>query len=459
MKIKSIAKTMPGIFFICLIVPYLGAAVSPSDYTDPKICAGCHAEIYSQWNGSMHSNAHIDPVYEKLFIMASMETNGTFDEFCTSCHAPIDFLSGMIPSASNYNVSPISEKGVSCDFCHTVNGSKGTGNAAFNSSPGKIKYGPFNDSDYSTYHSTTYSELHTKGEFCGMCHDVKHPFNGLALENTYTEWKEGPYNETTPCQHCHMTPGVTKFETNPGRAALGGPIREHIFTHYIVGGNAMMTGLLGSPEHEKLARERLHAAANVEILDLQTKNDTVEFNVKVTNAGAGHYLPTGLTEARLMWLDVEVRDSLGNTIFRSGERDADGYVDHDAVLYHTVFGDSDGKPTEKVWYAEQILSDKRIPPKGYSLERFEFIIPGNARGPLNLEVRLNYISATQELSDLLFGKGQVISPTIEMTAANTTIDIPASKEETPKQTPGFSLLLAVTFLLYAVKQYRNNLKR
>jgi len=37
-----------------------------------------------------------------------------------------------------------------------------------------------------------------------------------------------------------MTPGVTKFLPNPGRAAAGAPIRENIFTHYFVGGNGKL---------------------------------------------------------------------------------------------------------------------------------------------------------------------------------------------------------------------------
>lgn len=445
MTLMLIIKTILGIFFISLI----GAAVSPSDYTDPKICAGCHAEIYSQWNGGMHSMAHLDPIYEKVFIMASKETNGTFDAFCTSCHAPIDFLSGKIPSAGNYNVSPISEKGVSCDFCHTVNASNGIGNAAFISSPGKIKYGPLNDSNYSTYHSTTYSELQTNAEFCGMCHDVKHPLNGLVLENTYTEWKESPYNETTPCQHCHMTPGVTKFVPNPGRAAIGAPIRDHIYTHYIVGGNVVITSST-SPEHEKLARERLQAAAKIEIEDLNRINDSVSFNVRVTNIGAGHKLPTGLTEARLMWIEIDAVDSKGTHIFRSGERNSGGYVDHNAVMYHTVFGDAEGKPTERVWFAQTILSDKRIPPKGFSVENFNFTIPKTAKGPITINARLNYVSATQELSDILFGEGKLIPPAIEMTSTNTSLNIPAGETSIPpKESPGFTFVIAAAVLLSA----------
>lgn len=68
--------------------------IESSDYNHPEVCGGCHEEIYAQWNGSMHSMAHKDPVYEKLFVMASRETNSTFDAFCTKCHTPIDYLAG-----------------------------------------------------------------------------------------------------------------------------------------------------------------------------------------------------------------------------------------------------------------------------------------------------------------------------------------------------------------------------
>lgn len=437
-----------GWFAVLIMVSLSNAqAVQPSDYTRPEVCSACHDEIYSQWNGSMHSMANKDPVYEKLFILASREANGTFDAFCTSCHAPIDYLSGIIPSADNYSVSAISERGISCDFCHTVNGSRGIGNAAYNSSPGNVKYGPFNDS-FSAYHGTAYSELHTRAEFCGMCHNVVHPFNGLVLENTYTEWKESPYNETTPCQHCHMTPGVTKFMKNPGRDAAGAPLREHIYTHYFVGGNAMLPEILGSPEHEKLAKERLRAAAALEIESLERMNETVSLKVKVTNVGAGHKLPTGLTEARQVWLDVDVRDEKGKTIFRSGAMDEGGYIDHDAAIYHTIFGDPEGKPTEKVWLADRILIDNRIPPKGHSIENYTFVIPPDTEGRLLISVKLNYVSASQELSDLLFGKGNIKPPVVEMASVNATLEVPK------KEMPGFGFILAITALYMAKKRLK-----
>lgn len=447
------------ITLFCIFIAISGhdaIAVQPSDYIQPEVCGGCHSEIYAQWNGSMHAVAHKDPVYLKLFVIASKETNSTFDEFCTKCHSPISIITGEKPSADNYKVSEVAEKGISCDFCHTINASTGIANGAFVSSPGKIKYGPFDDSNYSTFHKTAYSELYTKAEFCGMCHDVNHPFNGLPLETTYTEWKQGSYNQTTPCQDCHMTPGITKFMKNPGRAAAGGPIREQIFTHYFVGGNAMIPGLLGSPEHETLAKERLRSAATLEIENIEQTNETIKFNVKVTNVGAGHKIPTGLTEARMVWLNIDVRDKTGKKIFSSGEMDKDNYIEENAVVYHTVLGDSSGKPTMKVWLADRILSDNRIPPKGQSIETFTFNVPKEAVGPLNISAKLNYISATQELADELFGKGVIKPPVVEMASANASII--TEMAPTPNVVPGFEFFFLAMALLISYATIKITIK-
>src|SRR4030066_1653241 len=138
-KLKSIALGIIGLSLLLTLPGMFINQSEPDDYLQPEVCSECHADIYEQWNGSMHSNSHKDPVYEKLFIMASRETNSSFDAFCSKCHIPIDFLTGNIPSADNYKVSEISEKGISCDFCHTINATNGNG--GFISSPGSIKRG------------------------------------------------------------------------------------------------------------------------------------------------------------------------------------------------------------------------------------------------------------------------------------------------------------------------------
>ncbi len=453
-----------GLFISLSVVSAMGENMT---YEDPSVCKGCHNEIYEQWNGSMHSNSYKDPVFQKLYAMASQETKGLTDGFCARCHTPIGVLKGEIPPADGSKLGDISKKGIQCDFCHTVNASTGIGNGAYVSSPGKIKRGPFNDST-SPYHGTAYSDLHTRSEFCGMCHDVTHPVNEKPIERTYTEWKESPYNTGDPktsisCQDCHMrqkpgmpSTGSTERMNIPGKAAIGGPDREHIYTHYFAGGNALLPGILGSEDHNQLAIDRLQNAAKIDITtpEKARAGDEAIIQVKVTNIGAGHKLPTGLTEAREMWLDVSVKDAKGNEIFRSGALDKEGNVDPNAVIYRTVLGDASGNPTLKVWAADHVISDTRIPPKGNSLEKYNFLLPENAQGPLTVEAKLYYHTASQGLADLLFGKGAVNVPEIEMTKATANLKVEsAGKTSTPK-TPGFGILaiLGVLGVIYMLKR-------
>lgn len=395
---------------------------SPEHFKDPTTCLLCHREIYEQWEGSMHSLAWVDPVYQKKTQKGIHATDGAIENFCAACHSPIAVMANEVDHFDDSKMSIISKRGISCDFCHTVKASTGIGDSAFINDPGNIKRGPFKDS-VSPVHQTEFSELHTKAEFCGMCHNVNHPFNGTHLEATYTEWKNSPYAEQgIVCQDCHMTPGPGVTKPNPGKAATEGPDREHIWTHNFVGANVAIPTLMGYPEQAKLAEERLQSAASLalELPQFLSKGNN-KLTVKVTNVGAGHYLPTGLTEAREMWLELSLIDSNGHKLYHSGYLDEKGNLEPNAVRYITIFGDSNGKPTDKVWEASTILSDKRIPPKKSSLEIFTFDLR-NASGPVTVKASLKYRSAPQYLMDYLFGEGQMQLPIITM--VETSAEVP-----------------------------------
>ncbi|MDY6865326.1 MAG: multiheme c-type cytochrome [Halobacteriota archaeon] len=449
---KSVLVIVLAVALIFLVGVVVAEDIKSSDFTDPFVCGECHAEIYKQWEGSLHAISYIDPLYLSLEETASEETDGLTDEYCTRCHTPIGVLSGEVPpiGLDNPNLSEISEKGISCDFCHSVNASTGIGNGAFLVSPDGTKRGPHEDST-SPYHGTAYSELHTKAEFCGMCHDVYHQVNNHPIETTYTEWKEGPYNTgdeatTTYCQDCHMTPGITKYEANPGKSALTGPEREHIYTHYFVGGNSVLPGLLDSEVHEKMAQERLKSAATLELTIPEAgAGDEAEIKVKVTNVGAGHKLPTGLTEAREIWIELVAVDSSGKELFHSGALDEEGNVDPSAVMYHTVLGDASGEHTIKVWEVESTISDNRIPPKESRVESYTFIIPTDAELPITIDAKLNYRSASQELLDTLLGEETFISPIAVMASAEKEIGSVGGDSE--QSTPGFEFALAFSGMI------------
>jgi hypothetical protein len=298
----------------------------------------------------------------------------------------------------------------------------GVGNGAFVLTPRKygrpLKFGPFKDAK-SPYHDTTYSELHTVSELCGTCHNVTHPFNRIPLERTYDEWKDSPYAaEGIGCQECHMTPGPG-YQKNPGRAAIGGKEREHIFTHYFVGGNTLVPSMLGSEKHAALAKEMLQSAAKMEIISLQNVRPgaTATVVIRVHNSGAGHKLPTGFPEGREMWVDFRVLDDNGTEIYRHGKLDDQGHLAKGTHTFKVVLSDNEGNIIDlEVWKATRILHDNRILPRGYADVSFDFQIPEKLTGKLALRADLNYHSFSQALVDNLLGKDAPKVPTVTMTS-------------------------------------------
>jgi len=416
-------------------------------FIKPEVCAGCHSEIFEQWSGSMHSKAFADPLWQKatkLFNKDAVTSDQILEmQACVKCHTPLGFRSYSITSpADDYSeLSYLPAQGIFCNWCHNISEVKHLGDAGYEVEAGggeenpSTMLGPFKDSD-SPYHPTKYSELHTKSEFCGLCHNVSHAGNHMPIEQTYNEWMNSPYNTGKPettvnCQDCHMRqrPGIpstgkTKRPDNPGKACIMGPEREHIWTHYFVGGNAIVTKLLGSDVHAQMAVERLQNAADLELLkDSSYRKETLSrVRVKVINSGAGHYLPTGLTEVRQMWIDVKITDAKGKVLLRSGGLDEKGNIDKDAVLYHTKIGDEKGDLLNVV-LADRILYDHRIPPKGYMIETYAFYIPADAVPPLNVEAHLKYRSASQELARALLGEDAPELPVIVMAHVHERIEL------------------------------------
>ena len=62
--------------------------VTPDQWTDPRVCGQCHTRQYEGWNGSMHSNAFKDPVFQALWALGE-KTDPKLRNHCGACHTPI----------------------------------------------------------------------------------------------------------------------------------------------------------------------------------------------------------------------------------------------------------------------------------------------------------------------------------------------------------------------------------
>ncbi len=378
-------------------LPVEDAGISP-DRFEPSQACGCHATLVEQWSKSMHAQALTDPLYNAKLDEAIEATDGELGPFCKKCHGPAAAMTGEFTKGGE--LSPGTAEGVSCSFCHQVSGmAKGeVGNVSQLVEPIGVRRAQLKDPQ--APHPAVYSELHEKAEICGGCHNVNHPINGMHLESTYREWSESPYaKEGTVCQDCHMSkqPGVIGPST--GQAAGGAPERDNIYQMTFVGGNVA----LGPAD---TATKRLQSAATIklEISEIVASGEAATATVTITNSGAGHYLPTGLTEVRQMWLEVTATDASGKTT-KIGEH-----------IFGTILEDDKGNAPVELWEATKIKSDDRIPPRESVSDAYEFKMPAGVENS-TVKAALLYRSAPEELAT----KAGVDVPTTEMAMAEQAV--------------------------------------
>ncbi len=440
MKTAKPSARLLKIIFACAILITLPAAglrakeqFELNRFIPAATCADCHGSIFSQWENSLHSLSHKDPVYSKvaLFLRKGLTHEGEIKEAeaCVKCHTPVGVITGFPEKLSDdlSKTPEIATNGIQCDYCHTaVNISQMYNNGLVlepghgEDAPG-IKHGPFDDAK-PDFHETAFSKLHTESRICGTCHNVKHVAFGTDLETTYTEWENSPYNAADPekkitCQGCHMfqRPGIpatgsTERPQNPGAATDYSDERPHIFTHYFVGANAGVPKAFGSQEKAAMARERLENAARLSV-DTPLAGQK-ELTISITNSGAGHSIPTGVGDLRQVWLEISITGKANQILYQSGVLNEKQELPDDALIFKTTFGDGKGNEVINIARARQVLSDNRI--KAKETRNITLDLPKVLEKGALISVRLLYRSMSQKLLNMVPGGPFPDLPVIEM---------------------------------------------
>ncbi len=378
-------------------LPVKPGDVDPLAFPAAETCA-CHSQLVDEWSRSMHAQALDDPIYRTKVDEANAATDGTIGQFCDTCHGPAATMTGEI--AAGAELSPGTAQGIGCMFCHQVTelAAGDVGNTSQLVEPSGVRRAQLEQPQ--APHPAEFSEFHTKAEMCGGCHNVNHPVNGMHLEATYTEWSESDYAaQGIVCQDCHMSAGAGVVGPSTGQAAMGGPERDNIYHMNFVGAQVA----LGDAE---AATAMLKSAAKIEIdaPDIVAPGEEESATVVISNVGAGHYLPTGLTEVRQMWLEVTAQDESGGSTKLAERR------------FITILQDEEGNSPVELWEAASIKSDDRIPPKGSVTETITVSLPEGA-DKTTLVANLYYKSVPDELAE----KAGVENPTTTMASASKDV--------------------------------------
>ena len=227
------------------------------------------------------------------------------------------------------------------------------------------------------------------------------PSGGMFPEQlALTEWQNSVYAEGAAeeahCQDCHMgkmaDDFVTRIAIRPnGNVNTNWPERASFFAHDMVGGNAWILDLMerfrselgvlavtaegGFTRKADLTRQFLAASASLETTNISLSGGVLSFDVTISNH-AGHKFPTGYPSRRV-WLASRVTDASGAVLFESGVPDEnhrlaidDDYASDACMAIHKpVEFDSTScfmpHITQVLLYADSILKDNRIPPRGF----------------------------------------------------------------------------------------------
>lgn len=377
----------------------------------PQACATCHTDIARQHEQAMMSQAYThawDEIeyFELAVPHADKEPKvAGVRAGCNGCHAPLAFLAGDVPPPKPSANSRANES-VSCDLCHTITGFEGDVPYNFNwvVAPGRVKQGPRAGLE-SPHHATRENPFLRSAEFCGTCHNEMDPW-GLYVKSTHLEWKEGPHGKAgIVCQDCHMPPAA-------GRSARMGDLLPDVRQHLFHG--AHDPGKLAG-----VAEVRIHP----EFREVEP-GDTVRLTAVVVNAKAGHKIPTGSAEERLLWLDVRATDAKGKSwhlpVDRKGfEGEALTIADSKAMAYQDIgeikgipdfaglprdggvpdgdrifrlpYLDPKGRMTIAQWNTAAFGPDYRLAPLRAVNETFTWKVPDDAAaGTMHVTATLHY---------------------------------------------------------------------
>ncbi len=342
------------LFVVVLAIPLEGGDLEP--ISSAEFCGRCHRAIYTAWKQSSHARSMESPLFQDALEAAEAELGAAARKTCLGCHAPLALETG-----DSTLQKKVSWEGVTCDFCHSI---REVVNGPGNSHQARLqfnltKFGSLKEPRPAA-HKTAYSAVHSTSAVCAPCHEFRNA-QGFPVLTTYSEWQNSRHSkEGRPCQACHMSVVAGKVaEPRAQRTAMA-----KINVHEMAGSHSVV-------QLNRTIKASLSAAR---------EGGRVKAVVRIANASAGHYVPTG---SPLRQLVLEVRATANNGRSFQQER-----------VYRRVLVGAQGKelPGEHLAFFKSVkqLSDTRLAPDEKRTETFYFDIPAAVQAQVKAKLWYYY---------------------------------------------------------------------
>jgi tetratricopeptide (TPR) repeat protein len=428
-----------------------------------EYCMQCHKDTYDNWFHSVHhfssfnNKAYLFSVRETRKVSLERDGNVKASRWCAGCHDPVPFFSGAFDDP-NFDLEkhPTSQAGITCVTCHAITHVNSTrGNADFTIEE-PIMY-PFTFSDNPMlqslnrqlvkakpeFHKKTFLKpLHKSAEFCSTCHKVSLPF---AL-NKYKEFLRGqnhydtfllsgvsggnarsfyyPPKAQENCNGCHMPLmasndfGAKYFDPKkPGELM----VHKHLFP----AANTGVAHFRGEPEIVKAHQKLLEGSVRVDLFGIKEggkidgpltaplrpavprlkPGQTYLMEVVLRTLTLGHPFTQGTVDSNEVWVDVKAMAG-ERIVGRSGGLAEKKAVDPWSHFVNVYMLDRDGNRIDRR-NPQNIftpLYNHQIPPGAARVVHYSLTVPPEQRGPLTVEVKLQYRKFDTTYMQYVFGK-------------------------------------------------------
>jgi hypothetical protein len=460
--------------------------------------SNCHQEIYEEWLPSAHRYASMDVGFQVIQGVMAKQNGAVSTRYCGGCHDPISLFSGT----KNIGVDDLTgldgyQEGISCLACHAIEKTDIAGNANYvmaqperyvwEQREGKLAtfLSDFLIRAYPEHHIATLSRRMFKTpEFCAACHkqfidESVNQVGWVQLQNQFDNWKASRwYDEKKPertveCRECHMpllasTDPAAGDEADANRTATDGKHRSHSF----LGANQYIPSLMkleGGEKHVTDIHRWLRGEIDIpEIAHKWTEGPAVPIElqvpksvhaggdlkllVRIINNKVGHDFPTGPLDIIQAWLEVEVTDAKGVSVFHSGRVDEKNFVETGSFMFKAEPVDRYGNLIDRhnLWEMVGVRFKRSLFPGSEEVAAFDITcsgselpegqaatgeelamaIPADLVGPLTVKVNLNYRKFDQYLLNFAFGEDKgLAAPITTLSSAQAEIAL----EPAPQQ--------------------------
>jgi tetratricopeptide (TPR) repeat protein len=212
----------------------------PEDYfMDSAVCQRCHADIYQQWQSSMHHFSSFNNQWYRKSIEYMQEVDGVqSSKWCAGCHDAALFFPGNFNTPIKDRIfKPPAQAGMGCMVCHSIRRVKSTmGQADFvleypamhklvaSTNPLVRRAIDFLIEENPEPHRRTFLKPFMRAqaaEFCSSCHKVHldvpvNNYRWIRGFNDYDNWQASGVSgmgarsfyyppKSQDCADCHMT--------------------------------------------------------------------------------------------------------------------------------------------------------------------------------------------------------------------------------------------------------------